>query len=189
MGIYIIMQKLSFVFVWKKLMFATNIHAYSLSQVLIFILIKVLQEWPQFWNMSFGLIFEIVMPNYAAIRSAVLEKMTFEVAFLVVFRIFPNWNCYFRSGLWKTGSDVIRLCVLQSYRSCTLCKCKTRGETQFWTELAAPCTLANYNEINSEDTLPFIICLTSVSCDSSNRFWRQRLLLSTCSLWRHNVKR
>ena len=30
--------------------------------------------------MSLGLIFEIVMQNFAAIRSAVLEKMTFEVA-------------------------------------------------------------------------------------------------------------
>ena len=31
-------------------------------------------------NMSFGLIFWIVMHNFAAIRSAVLEKITFEVA-------------------------------------------------------------------------------------------------------------
>ena len=33
--------------------------------------------------------------------------------------------------------------------------------------------------------MPFIIFLTPVSCDGSNRLWRQRLLLSPCSLWRH----
>ena len=83
------------------------------------------------------------------------------------------------------GCNVVRLYVLQSYRSCTFCKRKTRGETQFWIELAAPCTLANHNEINSDDTLPFIIFLTPVSCDGMNPLWRQRLLLSPCSLWRH----
>ena len=83
------------------------------------------------------------------------------------------------------GCDVVRLYVLQSYRSWTFCKRKTRGETKFWIELAAPCTLANHNEINCDDTLSFIIFLTPVSCDSSNRLWRQRLLLSPCSLWRH----
>ena len=62
----------------------------------------------------------------------------------------------------------MRLYVLQSYRSCTFCKRKTRGETQFWIELAAPCTLANYNEINSDDTMPFSIFLTPVSYDGSN---------------------
>ena len=92
----------------------------------------------------------------------------------------------FRSGLWKAGCDVVRLLVLQRYRSCTFCKRKARGETQFWIELAAPCTLANHNEINSDNTLPFIVFLTPVSCDGSNRLWRQRLLLSPCSLWRHN---
>ena len=104
--------------------------------------------------------------------------MTFEVAILLVFRIFPNWNCNFRPGLWKAGCDVAMLYVLQSYRSCTFCKRKTRGETQSWIELAALCTLANHNEIKSDDTLPFIIFLTPVSCDGSNRLWRQRLLLS-----------
>ena len=79
----------------------------------------------------------------------------------------------------------MRLYVLQSYRSCTFCKHKTRGETQFLIELAAPCTLTNHNEINSDDTLLFIIFLTPVSCDGSNCLWRQRLLLSPCSLWRH----
>ena len=65
------------------------------------------------------------------------------------------------------------------------CKRKTRGETQFWIELAAPYTHANHNKIYSDNTLPFIIFLTPVFCDGSNRLWSQRLLLSPCSLWRH----
>ena len=97
--------------------------------------------------------------------------------FLVIFWIFPNWNCHFRSGLWKAGFDVVSMYVLQSYRSCTFCKRKTRGETQFWIEFAAPRTLTNHNEINSDYTLPFIIFLIHVSCDGSNRLWRQRLLI------------
>ena len=123
--------------------------------------------------------------NFAAIRSAVLEKMSLKLLFLVVFWIFPNWNCHFRSGLWKAWCDVVRLYVLQSYHSCSFCKRKTRVETQFWIELTASCTFANQNEINSGDTLPFIIFLTHVSCDGSNHLWHQRLLLSPCSLWRH----
>ena len=58
------------------------------------------------------------------------------------------------------------------------CKRKTRGETQFWIELAAPYKLANHNKMNSDDTLPFIIFFkTLFSCDGSNRLWRQHLLL------------
>ena len=83
------------------------------------------------------------------------------------------------------GWDVAKLYVLQSCRSCTFCKRKTRGEAQFWIELAAPYTLANNNEMNSDDRLPFIIFLTPISCDGSNRLWRRRLLPSPCSLWRH----
>ena len=49
--------------------------------------VKVLQEWTQFWNMSLGLIFLIVMQNFKAIRSAVLEKTIFEVA---IFGSFPD---------------------------------------------------------------------------------------------------
>ena len=113
------------------------------------------------------------------------KKWRLELLFLVIFRIFPNWNCHPRSGLWKAGCDVVSIYVLQSYRSCTFCKHRTRGETQFWIKLAAPCWLANHNEINSDDTLPFIIFLTLVSCDGSNRLWRQRLLLSPGCLWRH----
>ena len=113
------------------------------------------------------------------------RKWRLKLLLFVVFRIFPKWNCHFRFGLWKTGCDVVRLYVLQSYRSCTFCKRKTRGETQFGIELAVSCTLANRNEINSDDTLPFIIFITPVSWDGSNRLWRQRLLLSPCSLWRH----
>ena len=104
------------------------------------------------------------------------RKWRLKLPFLVVFRIFPNWNYHFRPGLWKAGCDVVRLYVLQSRRSCTFCKHKTRGETQFLIEPAALYTLTNHNEINSDDTLPFIIFLTTVSCDGSNRLWRQRLL-------------
>ena len=96
--------------------------------------------------------------------------------------IFPNWNFHFRSRLWKVWCDVVSMYVLQSYRSCTFLKHKTRGGTQFWIELAAPWTLANHNKIN---TLQFIMFWTPVSCDGLNRLWRQRLLLSLCSLWRH----
>ena len=110
------------------------------------------------------------------------EKWRLKLLFLVIFRIFPNQNCHFRRSIRTTGCDVVRLYVLQSYRSCTFCKRKTRGEAQFWIKLAAPCILANHNEINSDDTLPFIIFFTPVSCDGSNRLWRQRLLLSPCSL-------
>ena len=105
------------------------------------------------------------------------------------------WSCYFWSLSRYSRTEIVTSVlgygrpdvtyVLQNYRSCTFCKRKTRGETQFWIELAAPCTLANHNEINSDDTLPFIIFLTPASCNGSNRLWRQRLLLSPCSLWRH----
>ena len=77
------------------------------------------------------------------------SKWRLKLLFLVIFRIFPNWNCHFRSGL----CDVVSMYGLQSYRFCTFCKRKTRGETQFWIELAAPCTLANHNEINSDRLL------------------------------------
>ena len=83
------------------------------------------------------------------------------------------------------GCDVAKLYVLQSYRSCTFCKRKTRGETQIWIELAAPYTLANNNEMNSDDRFPFIIFLTPISCDGFNRLWRRHWLPSPCSLWRH----
>ena len=87
-------------------------------------------------------------------------KWRLKLLFLVIFRIFPSQNFHFRRSIWTTGCDVVRLYVLQSYCSCTFCKHKTRGERQFWIKLAAPCTLANHNEINSDDTLHFIIFLT-----------------------------
>ena len=113
------------------------------------------------------------------------RKWRLKLLFLVIFWIFPNSNCHFHRSIWTTGCDAVRLYVVQSYRSCTFCKRKTRGETQFWIELAAPCTPANHNEINSDDTLPSIIFFTPVSCDGLNCLWRQRLLLSPCSLRRH----
>ena len=113
------------------------------------------------------------------------EKWCFKLLFLVIFRIFRKWNCHFRRSIWAAGCDFEKRYVLQSYCSCTFCKRKTRGETQFWIELAAQYTLANNNEINSNNTLPFIIFLTKVICNGLNRLWLQRLLLSSCSLWRH----
>ena len=135
--------------------------------------------------MSLGLIFLIVVLNFAAIRSVVLEKMTFEVSIFGSFPDIPEPKLSLPSWVKKGGCDVAKLYVLQSYRSCTFCKRKTRGETQFWIELAAPYTLANNDEMNSNNRLPFIIFLTPISCDGSNRLWRRRLLPSPCSLWRH----
>ena len=125
------------------------------------------------------------MLNFAAIRSAVLEKMTSEVAIFGSFPDIPERKLSLPSWVMEGGCDVAKLYVLQSYRSCTFCKRKTRGETQFWIELAAPYTLANNNEMNSDDRLTFIIFLTPFSCDGSNRLWRRRLLPSPCSLRRH----
>ena len=113
------------------------------------------------------------------------KKMTFEVAIFGSFPDIPERKLSLPPWVMEGGCDVARLYVLQSYRSCTFCKRKTRGETQFWIELAAPYTLANNNEMNSDDRLPFIIFLTPISCDGSNRLWRQRLLPSPCFLWRH----
>ena len=95
-----------------------------------------------------------------------LEKMTLEVA---IFGNFPD-------------IPELKLSLPPEHSTCTFCKRKTRGETQFLMELAAPCTFANLYEINSDETLLFIIFLTPVFCDGSNRLWRQRLLLSPCFL-------
>ena len=105
--------------------------------------------------MSLCLIFLIVMLNFSAIRSAVLEKMTFEVAIFGSFPDIPERKLSLPSWVMEGGCDVAKLYVLQSYRSCTFRKRKTRGETQFWIELAAPYTLANNTEMNSDDRLPF----------------------------------
>ena len=51
----------------------------------------------------------------------------------------------------------------------------------FLIELTHPYTIANRNEIHFVDTLPFIIFLTPVSCDGTNCFWRQRLLMKAIS--------
>ena len=108
------------------------------------------------------------------------RKWRLNFAILVTFRIFPKWYCHFCSGLVEAGCDVISMYVLQSYESCAFCKRKTRGETQFLMELAAPYTLANHNKINSDDSLPFIIFFkTPFSCNGSNRPWCQRWLLPT----------
>ena len=122
------------------------------------------------------------MLNFAAIRSAVLEKMTFEVAIFGSFPDIHERKLSLPSWVMEGGCDVTKLYVLQSYRSCTFCKRKSRGETQFWIELAAPYTLANNNDMNSDERLPFIIFSTPISCDGSNRLWCRRLLPSPCSL-------
>ena len=88
------------------------------------------------------------MQNFAVIRLAVLQKMTFEVAIFGSFPDIPERKLSLPSCVMEGGCDVLRLYVLQSYRSCTFCKRKTRGETQFWIELAAPYTLANKIEMN-----------------------------------------
>ena len=122
------------------------------------------------------------MQNFAGIGSAILEKMTFEVDIFGNFADISKPKFHFRCSIWTARCDVVRLYCLAELPFFTFCKRKTRGETQFWIELAAPCTLANHNEINFDGILPFIIFLTTVSCDDSNRLWRQRLLLSPCSL-------
>ena len=95
-----------------------------------------------------------------------------KLLFIVIFRIFQNWNCHFCSGLWKAESDVVSMFILQSYCCCTFCMRKTGGKTQYWIQLVAPCTLANYNEIHCNYTSSFLTFLTLVSCDGSNRLWR-----------------
>ena len=84
--------------------------------------------------------------------------MTFEVAIFGNFPDIPERKLSHPSWVMEAGCDVARLYVLQSYRSCTFCKRKTRGETQFGIELAAPYTLANSNE-----TIPTTDCHLSSS--------------------------
>ena len=45
--------------------------------------------------------------------------------------------------------------------------------------------MQNFAVIQSAILEKFIIFLTSIYCDGSNRLWRQHLLPSPCSLWRH----
>ena len=59
------------------------------------------------------------------------EKWRMKLLFLVIFRIFPNWNCHFRSWSWKGGCDVVSLYVLQSYRSCTFWKHNREARRSF----------------------------------------------------------
>ena len=46
------------------------------------------------------------------------------------------------------------------------CKRKTRGETQFWIELAASYTLANNNIIHSDETLPYAMARIASGVDA-----------------------
>ena len=87
------------------------------------------------------------MQNFVAIQSAVLEKMAFAVAFFGNFPDIPKLKLSIlpqhMDGRMQS-CEAVRLAELPFLY---FCKRKTRGETQFWIELAAPCTLANHNEI------------------------------------------
>ena len=131
--------------------------------------------------MSLDLIFFTVMQNFVMIRSAVLEKMAFEVAIFGNFLNISEPKLSIPPWVRGAGCDVVLLHIMQSYRSCTLCKRKTRGKTQFWIALAAPTApsiLTNYNEIPTT-YYNFIIFLTPISCDGSIHLWRQH---QPCSL-------
>ena len=98
----------------------------------------------------------------------------FEVA---IFVNFAELKLSFRHRVRTARCDIVKLYVLQSYHSSTFCKRKTRGKMQFWIEDAAQYILANRNEINSDNILPFIIFSTPNSWDGLNRLWRRCLLL------------
>ena len=59
------------------------------------------------------------------------RKWCLKLLFLVVFRIFPNWNCHFRPGLWKARCDVVRLYVLQSTVLVLFVSIKTEARRSF----------------------------------------------------------
>ena len=92
------------------------------------------------------------MQNFAAIRNTKSRsrEMTFGVAIFGSFPDIPELKLSLPSWVMEGRMWRCKMYVLQSYHSCTFCKHKTRGETQFWIELAVPCTLANQNEINSD---------------------------------------
>ena len=65
--------------------------------------------------MPLGLIFESVMENFVAIRSAVIEKMTLKFLFLVIFSEIPELKLSIVKSR-KAGYDVQCLYILQSKR-------------------------------------------------------------------------
>ena len=95
--------------------------------------------------MSTGLILKIVMQNFAAIRSAVREKMTFEVAICGNFPDIPEVKLSL--PFWVMEGRMCETVRLAELWFLYFCERKTRGETQCWIKLAAPCTLTNHNEI------------------------------------------
>ena len=135
--------------------------------------IKVLVELKQAWSSKLS------CNNSRRYDSPFSRKWRLTLLFLVIFLIFPNWNCQFRSGLLEAGCDVISMYVLQSYRSCTFCKRETRGARQFWIELAAPYTLANNNEI-----IPTTHCQLSSSQHPSLEMTRVASGVNACC-YRH----
>ena len=119
--------------------------------------VKVLIEWTQFCNMSLGFIFEIFMQNFSAIRSTILEKITFEVAIFGNFPDIPKRKLsrppeHLIGWMWRwvevSLADLPFLYFLWAVN-------QTRDAV-----LYRPCSsvhLSNHNKINSDDTLPFII--------------------------------
>ena len=70
------------------------------------------------------------MQNFAVIRSAVLEKMTFENAIFGKFPDIPELKLSL--PFWgKAGCDVVSLYVLQSYRSCIFVSVKPEARRSF----------------------------------------------------------
>ena len=71
------------------------------------------------------------MQNFAVIGSAVLE--TFQVAIFGSFLDIPELKIVTSvlDIIWKAGCDVVRLYVLQSYRSCTFCSVKPEARCSF----------------------------------------------------------
>ena len=106
------------------------------------------------------------------------------------------WSCYLWQFSGYSRTEILTSAVVYGQPgvtmfSCTSCRVtvlilfvrvKLEARRSFWIELAAPYTLANHCEINSQDILPLIIFLTPVSCNGSNYLWRQRLLLLGVSL-------
>ena len=98
--------------------------------------------------MALDSIFLIVIQNFVAIRSIVLEKMTLEVAILVIFQlifrteIVTSSLCYGEPDVTLNGCTSCRVTVLVN----TLLV-NVKRETQFWIAITALSIFANHNEI------------------------------------------
>ena len=83
----------------------------------------------QFLNMSFGF---IILSCKLLLRcdQPFSRKWLLKFLFLVIFPRFRNQNCHFRRSIRTAGCDIEYTYALQSYRSTTFCKRKTRVETE-----------------------------------------------------------